>query len=96
MHLHRVGQLAELPQHDHATCHPDPDLQQRRAGNRARFSQVPRGQEVLLSTGGRELRGASPFDRVWGIVFKEEDALASRAAWGECLLGKALVRVRGG
>lgn len=50
---------------------------------------------LLLATKGRELVEASPFDRVWGIGFKAEEALGvSRARWGENLLGKALMRVR--
>jgi ribA/ribD-fused uncharacterized protein len=63
-------------------------------GNRAKFAQVPRCREVLMGTGERELHEASPFDRVWGIGFGEDEALRSRKAWGESLLGKALVRVR--
>jgi hypothetical protein len=63
-------------------------------GNRAKFAQVPRCREVLLGTGDRELHEASPFDRVWGIGFGEDNAMLSRKSWGESLLGKALVRVR--
>jgi hypothetical protein len=63
-------------------------------GNRAKFSQDSHCRAVLLGTGERTLHEASPFDRVWGIGFAEEDALASVAAWGEDLLGKALIRVR--
>jgi ribA/ribD-fused uncharacterized protein len=48
----------------------------------------------LLATGERELVEASPYDRVWGIGFAERNAAASRAAWGENLLGVALMRVR--
>jgi ribA/ribD-fused uncharacterized protein len=48
----------------------------------------------LLATGERELVEASPYNRVWGIGFAERNAAASRAAWGENLLGVALMRVR--
>ncbi|KAH8660113.1 hypothetical protein BX600DRAFT_467261 [Xylariales sp. PMI_506] len=51
-------------------------------------------REALLRTGDRELVEASPFDRVWGIGFREETAEQSREAWGENLLGKALMSVR--
>lgn len=49
----------------------------------------------LMATGERELAEASPFDKVWGIGLKAEDALrVSRAQWGGNLLGKALMQVR--
>ena len=44
---------------------------------------------------------ASPYDRVWGIGFSEgwvrvdeKKGGVDREAWGENLLGKALMRVR--
>lgn len=49
---------------------------------------------MLLATGERELIEASPFDRVWGIGFKQADAMLNREFWGENLLGKALMEVR--
>ncbi|TPX16577.1 uncharacterized protein E0L32_003871 [Thyridium curvatum] len=49
----------------------------------------------LLATGGRELVEASPFDRVWGIGYREEHAEGvGREDWGENLLGRALMEVR--
>lgn len=52
-------------------------------------------KELLLATGDQELVEASPFDRVWGIGYKAEEApTVSRKLWGENLLGKALMRVR--
>lgn len=52
-------------------------------------------KDLLLATKGHELAEASPFDAVWGIGFKAEEALTvSRARWGQNLLGKALVHVR--
>ena len=51
---------------------------------------------LLLATGEQELVEASPFDAVWGIGFKAEEAFGvSRARWGLNLLGKALMHVRG-
>ena len=37
---------------------------------------------------------ASPFDRIWGIGYSEEDALNFKSNWGENLLGKALTEIR--
>ncbi|KAL8787094.1 MAG: hypothetical protein Q9195_007921 [Heterodermia aff. obscurata] len=51
-------------------------------------------KEELLETGERELVEASPFDRIWGVGFKAEEAGGRREMWGENLLGKALGRVR--
>ena len=52
-------------------------------------------EDLLLATGEQQLAEASPFDRVWGIGFKAEEALsASKARWGENPLGKALTRIR--
>jgi ribA/ribD-fused uncharacterized protein len=51
-------------------------------------------KKMLLDTGDRELVEASPFDRIWGIGFKEEDAEENRERWGENLLGRALMEVR--
>ncbi|MCJ1244741.1 hypothetical protein MMC30_001941 [Trapelia coarctata] len=49
----------------------------------------------LLETGERELVEASRFDWIWGIGFSAADAEStSREAWGENLLGKAIMRVR--
>ncbi|KAE8842014.1 hypothetical protein PTNB85_01334 [Pyrenophora teres f. teres] len=50
---------------------------------------------VLLGTGERELAEASPRDRVWGIGFRKEKAEGRRAEWGENLLGRVVVGVRG-
>lgn len=51
-------------------------------------------RRMLLATGERELIEASPFDCVWGIGFKQADAMLNREFWGENLLGKALMEVR--
>lgn len=58
--------------------------------------EVVKSEDLLLGTGKWELVEASPFDRVWGIEFSAEQALSvERELWGENLLGKALMRVRG-
>ncbi|TQS32440.1 hypothetical protein Golomagni_07242 [Golovinomyces magnicellulatus] len=51
-------------------------------------------KEMLVETGDRELVEASPYDRIWGVGFKPEDAAANRPSWGLNLLGKALMSVR--
>lgn len=51
-------------------------------------------RDKLLRTGDAELVEASPFDRVWGVGFKPEEAEANRKRWGLNLLGKALMEVR--
>ncbi|KAF2761023.1 DUF1768-domain-containing protein [Pseudovirgaria hyperparasitica] len=66
-------------------------------GNMLKFTsgkERPELRRRLLETGDRELVEASPFDRVWGIGFKAEHADQNRSAWGENLLGKALMEVR--
>jgi len=52
-------------------------------------------RELLLATGDDHLVEASPFDRVWGIGYKAEEAMhVDKADWEENLLGKALMEVR--
>ncbi|KAK5121737.1 hypothetical protein LTR85_004612 [Meristemomyces frigidus] len=51
-------------------------------------------RDLLLATKG-DLAEASPFDAVWGIGFKAEEAMVvSRARWGKNMLGIALMCVR--
>ncbi|KAF2226333.1 hypothetical protein BDZ85DRAFT_315874 [Elsinoe ampelina] len=66
-------------------------------GNYHKFTKTPAKEglkQLLLDTGDRELVEASPFDRIWGVGFKADVAEQSRAAWGENLLGKAIMKVR--
>jgi ribA/ribD-fused uncharacterized protein len=70
-----------------------------RQGNLLKFTRpVEPGDKVmldkLLATGDRELVEASPYDRIWGIGFKEDVADVTRDEWGLNLLGKALMEVR--
>lgn len=52
-------------------------------------------RRMLLATGERELVEASPVDRIWGVGFTEKNAEKNRYRWGENLLGRALVDIRG-
>ncbi|MDB5043955.1 MAG: hypothetical protein JWQ08_5 [Deinococcus sp.] len=61
---------------------------------RLKFGQNPRLRGALLATGDAPLVEASPSDRIWGIGYREGDAEANRARWGQNLLGLALERVR--
>lgn len=52
-------------------------------------------KSLLLETEERELVEASRFDRVWGIGFDAQQALATtHEKWGQNLLGVALMNVR--
>lgn len=61
---------------------------------RLKFGQNARLRAALLATGAAELVEAAPTDRIWGIGFGEQDAPGARQAWGENLLGRALMAVR--
>ncbi len=61
---------------------------------RLKFGQADRLRAALLGTGDALLVEASPTDRIWGIGFSEQEAEAHRHAWGENLLGRALIKVR--
>ena len=62
---------------------------------RLKFGQNAKLRAVLLETGDAPLVEASPSDRIWGIGYREADAEANRARWGQNLLGLALEQVRG-
>lgn len=61
---------------------------------RLKFGQNAKLRAVLLETGDAPLVEASPSDRIWGIGYREADAEANRARWGQNLLGLALEHVR--
>lgn len=65
-------------------------------GNFAKFSQNADLEEALLATKGTTLVEASPYDAIWGIGLKEDDARAKNVAtWrGLNLLGKILTNIR--
>ena len=48
----------------------------------------------LLDTENKIIVEASPYDEIWGIGFKEENALENIDDWGQNLLGKCLMEVR--
>lgn len=59
----------------------------------ARFGQIRLLESLLLGTGYRVLAEAASQDRVWGVGFITEEALApqNREQWGENRLGKVLM-----
>lgn len=61
---------------------------------RLKFGQNAELHRVLLDTGDALIVEASPTDRIWGVGFSEGEAEAHRHAWGENLLGRALMEVR--
>lgn len=66
------------------------------AGNFAKFGQNPEARAILLATGEKTLVEASPFDRIWGIGLRADDArVYDPRQWrGLNLLGKALMAAR--
>nr|EIU2701791.1 NADAR family protein [Pseudomonas aeruginosa] len=62
----------------------------------AKFSQDVRLRDALLATAGTVLVEASPYDRIWGVGFGENDprVLDPRQWRGQNLLGIALAEVR--
>ena len=64
-------------------------------GNYYKFSRNSRLKEALLVTGERELCEASRRDRVWGIGYRADEAVRYREFWGENLLGRCLMKMRG-
>ncbi len=60
----------------------------------AKFTQNPELLLKLLSTGEKILIEASPYDRIWGIGYKKENALINKEKWGQNLLGEVLMQVR--
>ena len=61
-----------------------------------KFTQNPNLKQFLLATTNRILVEASPYDRVWGIGYNASDALkVDKVKWGQNLLGKCLMKVRG-
>ncbi len=61
-----------------------------------KFSQNENLKKALLDTGDTEIVEASPYDIIWGIGWKEEDAQAhDKSKWrGQNLLGIVLMKVR--
>ena len=63
-------------------------------GNLFKFSQNSIIKKNLLDTNDKIIVEASEHDRIWGIGYKESDAIKNLSKWGENLLGKALMVVR--
>lgn len=63
-------------------------------GNLFKFKSKKGLKQALLGTKERVLAEASPFDRIWGIGYKENEAEGNRKRWGMNLLGEALMKVR--
>lgn len=60
----------------------------------SKFSD-PVMMQQILATGDRMIVEASPFDKIWGIGFDENNALSAPfSKWGQNLLGQELMKVR--
>ena len=59
-----------------------------------KYAVCPEFRDSLRSSGSLILVEASPYDRIWGIGFRESEALANIDKWGENLLGKCLMDLR--
>ena len=64
-----------------------------KSGIREKFKQNPQIKRNLLNYVGYTFVEASPFDRIWGIGYDEENAPKNIPKWGENLLGKALTEI---
>ncbi|EGP83516.1 unnamed protein product [Zymoseptoria tritici ST99CH_1A5] len=62
--------------------------------NYNKFNENEDLKKALMDTAGKTLVEASPADRIWGIGYKEEDAIANMNTWGQNRLGKALMAAR--
>ena len=63
-------------------------------GLKAKFEQNLKIKEQLLKEDCDLFVEASPYDRIWGIGYNEEDALDNIDTWGENLLGRIITDVR--
>lgn len=58
-----------------------------------KFVQNPKLKDYLLKHKGYIMVEASPYDRIWGIGYQENNALDNINNWGENLLGKILTEL---
>jgi len=63
-------------------------------GNYNKFFTHKDLMNFLIETGTKHLVEASPWDNVWGIGYRKEDAMKFRGNWGENLLGQCLMITR--
>lgn len=63
---------------------------------KAKFDQNPELKSLLLSSefDGKTFVEASPYDRIWGIGFAEDFAMANLNNWGLNLLGNIITQYR--
>lgn len=61
---------------------------------REKRSICPEFKEALIKTENKIIVEASPYDRIWGIGYREKEALSNYDKWGQNLLGKCLMRLR--
>ena len=60
-----------------------------------KFKQNSEARKHILKTGQTILVEASPYDRIWGIGYREKNALSvDKKYWGENRLGNVLMLVR--
>jgi len=59
-----------------------------------KFVMCKKFRDELLKSQGKELVEASPTDKIWGIGFKEVDAIDNIDNWGQNLLGQCLMNLR--
>lgn len=62
-------------------------------GLKEKFEQNHLLKTKLIASKGRTFVEASPFDRIWGIGYSRETALANINDWGENRLGKILTEL---
>lgn len=66
-----------------------------KTANLAKYIQNPNLLALLLSTDGKGIAEAAPWDNVWGIGMTAEQAKKTdKKKWGTNLLGKVLMEVR--
>lgn len=62
-------------------------------GLRQKFLQNEKLLDFLKGLKGVIIVEASPYDRIWGVGYAEDKALANIKDWGENLLGKVLMDI---
>ena len=62
-------------------------------GLKEKFSCNKNLKEYLLKYRGYQIVEASPYDRIWGIGYYEQDAIKNIDNWGENLLGEILTEL---